>query len=127
MSNLTLKLSYFLAFFLQRVNGEIYKIDERMLQRLDELENHPHFYQRTVIDVEQSSSLQTARNQSGSQPNRNSCFVYVLPNFKESLLSQPFLQNYECTPSNLYVRPDQRDPSFNLMKVVKNKHLNSSL
>lgn len=29
-----------------QVNGEIYSIDENMLQALDKLENHPHLFER---------------------------------------------------------------------------------
>lgn len=39
------------ADFFGRARGEIYKVDETMLARLDHLEGHPHFYRRSRIDV----------------------------------------------------------------------------
>lgn len=35
----------------QFVLGEIYDVDSKMLKRLDELEEHPTFYERTEEDV----------------------------------------------------------------------------
>lgn len=34
-----------------RIEGEIYEIDEKMLSQLDVLENCPEFYDRKEIDV----------------------------------------------------------------------------
>lgn len=33
------------------INGEIYSVDERMMQHLDELEDYPQLYDRTKIDI----------------------------------------------------------------------------
>ncbi|HEY9816912.1 MAG TPA: gamma-glutamylcyclotransferase family protein [Candidatus Obscuribacterales bacterium] len=33
------------------IHGELYEIDENTLDALDSLEGHPHFYQRTEVDV----------------------------------------------------------------------------
>jgi gamma-glutamylaminecyclotransferase len=41
------------------VLGEIYAVDEAMLARLDRLEGHPSFYQRTQIRLEDGQEVQT--------------------------------------------------------------------
>lgn len=38
-----------------RINGEIYNVDENMLRRLDELEGHPHYYLRQQIDISENN------------------------------------------------------------------------
>lgn len=34
-----------------QVNGEIYSIDDKMLQTLDELEDHPNLYEREQVKI----------------------------------------------------------------------------
>ncbi len=41
------------------VAGEIYAVGEATLQRLDRLEGHPHFYTRTIIQLEDGTQVQT--------------------------------------------------------------------
>ncbi|MDQ7056677.1 MAG: gamma-glutamylcyclotransferase family protein [Persephonella sp.] len=36
---------------LTQIKGEIYEVDDETLQRLDELEGHPSFYKRELVDV----------------------------------------------------------------------------
>ena len=46
-------LSCFLHLFLyfQRVTGELFEVDSVMLEKLDDLESHPHLYVRREIDI----------------------------------------------------------------------------
>ena len=34
-----------------RIKGELYEVDDFILEELDYLEGHPHFYERELIDV----------------------------------------------------------------------------
>lgn len=34
-----------------QVNGEVYSVDDKMLQTLDKLENHPHLYERHEVKI----------------------------------------------------------------------------
>ena len=36
---------------LTQIKGEIYQVDDETLHRLDQLEGHPEFYKRELIDV----------------------------------------------------------------------------
>lgn len=42
---------YITVLYKQFVLGEIYDVDSKMLKRLDELEEHPTFYERTEEEV----------------------------------------------------------------------------
>jgi gamma-glutamylaminecyclotransferase len=55
----------------QVVIGEIYEVDRAALDRLDRLEGHPSFYERTEIVLECGSVVQTyllARDRFGNEP-----------------------------------------------------------
>lgn len=41
------------------VHGELYKADDALLQRLDELEGHPDFYQRQIIPLDDGRTAQS--------------------------------------------------------------------
>lgn len=41
------------------VHGEVYRVDDETLRRLDRLEGHPHFYTRTGIALEGGVQAQT--------------------------------------------------------------------
>ena len=43
------------------VLGEVYAVDEATLARLDRLEGHPSFYQRTQVRLEDGREVQTYR------------------------------------------------------------------
>jgi len=58
-----------------RIIGEIYKVDENKLKALDELEAHPTFYCREIIEAELDNGeiIQT--------------WIYVLPTWKPNLIA----------------------------------------
>jgi len=64
----------------------VYKIDDKMLSALDELENHPKYYVRREIGV-MFDGGSTLRN----------CWAYLLPNFPEEMLKLPFMSNYSSS------------------------------
>lgn len=79
-----------LIFVLQNIQGEIYEVDEQMLAKLDELEDHPNFYERelTTIDVTQ--------NAKGDQlSTQKECWCYFLKKYKPRMLDLPYLESYD--------------------------------
>ena len=47
----------------QEVSGQIFEVDEKMLQFLDDFEEHPNVYQRVEVNVIVESSKLTVRGQ----------------------------------------------------------------
>ncbi|XP_046357423.2 gamma-glutamylaminecyclotransferase-like isoform X1 [Haliotis rufescens] len=74
----------------KNIQGEIYEVDEQMLAKLDELEDHPNFYERelTTIDVTQ--------NGKGDQlSTEKECWCYFLKKYKPRMLDLPYLESYD--------------------------------
>ncbi|XP_060077250.1 putative gamma-glutamylcyclotransferase CG2811 [Ylistrum balloti] len=71
-----------------RIKGEVYDVNEPVLDALDELEGHPNFYRREVIPVtcEDGSTLE--------------CGCYFLLNFRKDLLELPFHDSYHYKGSH---------------------------
>lgn len=72
-----------------QVDGEIFEVDDEMLERLDELESHPMYYKRFIKDVEITDT------DSSSKPKIVPCWCYFLQNFKPFMLKLPFLKCYQ--------------------------------
>ena len=73
------------------ITGEIYSVDQSMLERLDVLEGVPKHYQRRI----ESIMLQSTEPSIELKPNTlMNCWVYVCGNFKDELLQLPFLTSF---------------------------------
>ena len=48
MGVLSTELAVFLYMLYQCVLGEVYEVDDKMLELLDQLEDHPKYYERKV-------------------------------------------------------------------------------
>ncbi|XP_018571032.1 putative gamma-glutamylcyclotransferase CG2811 isoform X2 [Anoplophora glabripennis] len=72
------------------VQGEVYQIDNKVLAKLDTLEDHPNYYIRDLYDVE---SLNETRE-------KTKAWIYVIKNFKKDLLNQPFYESYSNSGSH---------------------------
>ncbi|XP_075056064.1 gamma-glutamylaminecyclotransferase isoform X2 [Mixophyes fleayi] len=78
------------------IAGEIYLVDDQMLQFLDGFESCPDMYQRTVKRIEivkwkdrrDSPEKRTAGN-------TIECFVYSTTTYQPEWLSLPYLQSYD--------------------------------
>ncbi|XP_030374751.1 putative gamma-glutamylcyclotransferase CG2811 isoform X2 [Scaptodrosophila lebanonensis] len=72
------------------VQGEIYEIDEQMLGNLDILEDYPRYYDREIqaIITDQNDTVE--------------CWLYLIRNYPEKLLSKPHLNSYHNTPKQPY-------------------------
>ncbi|XP_067004520.1 putative gamma-glutamylcyclotransferase CG2811 isoform X2 [Anabrus simplex] len=70
------------------VIGEVYEVDQPMLEQLDILEDHPNFYVRRIEDV------RVMDNKEGLVIN---CWIYFLQNFKPGMLKQELFKEYSSS------------------------------
>ncbi|XP_059577086.1 gamma-glutamylaminecyclotransferase isoform X1 [Alligator mississippiensis] len=97
----------------RHVAGEIYTVDDQMLQFLDEFEGCPDMYQRTpvriaVVEWKGKSSTPEER------PAVNSimeCFVYSTTTFQPEWVNLPYYDNYDSLGKHglCYVLRESRD------------------
>ncbi len=67
----------------ERVEGEVFEVNDTMLKILDDFEGHPDYYVRREEDVLLDDNTSTVK-----------VWIYFLPRFKGSMLQLPFLSNY---------------------------------
>ncbi|XP_034951424.1 putative gamma-glutamylcyclotransferase CG2811 [Chelonus insularis] len=81
------------------VLGEVYDVDSKMLEKMDQLEEHPTFYTRIEDDVLLAPDKPNFEFDDGI-----SCAtragIYFLPKFKDSLLEKPMYSNYSSEGSH---------------------------
>ncbi|XP_038049457.1 gamma-glutamylaminecyclotransferase-like isoform X1 [Patiria miniata] len=101
--------------------GEIYEVDDKMLQHCDVFESCPQYYQRTTIQV------QLIEDSAGSkvEGNIDDIFVYVLRDFKDFMLELPQYECYDsCGPHGLTYRSRYerlREYANHRLEVMKEK------
>ncbi|XP_063977204.1 putative gamma-glutamylcyclotransferase CG2811 isoform X2 [Diachasmimorpha longicaudata] len=75
-----------------QILGELYDVDSKMMDKLDELEEHPSFYVRTEEDIIM------ARDKKDVNIEQIGCvtkaWTYFLPKFKSNLLQLPMYSSY---------------------------------
>ncbi|KAM6178922.1 gamma-glutamylaminecyclotransferase [Rhynchocyon petersi] len=79
------------------VAGEIYAVDEQMLQFLDEFEGCPDMYQRTLVRVE-VLEWEGERGVPEETPAANrivQCFVYSTDTYSPEWVHLPYHDNYD--------------------------------
>ncbi|KAK3916029.1 Troponin C-akin-1 protein [Frankliniella fusca] len=94
----------------QFVTGEIYEVDDKMLQNLDVLEDYPSWY------VRERRMFKFSHDQSNVE-----AWVYLLQTYKESLLELPFLQDYKSQGMHglKYCEPEKRDEAYDACSDVQ--------
>uniref|UniRef100_A0A131YM80 Gamma-glutamylcyclotransferase family protein n=1 Tax=Rhipicephalus appendiculatus TaxID=34631 RepID=A0A131YM80_RHIAP len=89
------------------VHGEVYQVDDRMLEVLDRLESHPDYYVRSQEDVFMLSQPKssTDANVEGTTPtppteagDKRKAWIYFLRKFERQLLSLPVVPHYTRKP-----------------------------
>ncbi|KAK3092371.1 hypothetical protein FSP39_002092 [Pinctada imbricata] len=80
----------------KNIHGEVYTVDDAVLKRLDELENHPDVYKRRVIPVIMDGHV-------------NQCWCYFLTDFKPEILRLPYLESYDAYGPQGYVPAKEHD------------------
>jgi len=93
-----------------QVKGEVYLVDDAMLGQLDILEDHPTYYRRRHEEVVKSGSEETL-----------SCWVYILVQAKEEMMSLPLLSEYRSKGDHgrPYVPREERENLTNYYSDVK--------
>lgn len=93
------------AGLLGHVSGEVYKVDDAGLARLDKLESHPEFYRREEIDIQadfaREGSLRLA-------------WCYFLNDPSDRIVDHALVPSYAATPVNgvvTWTRDDVFDAS----------------
>lgn len=67
------------------VLGEVYDVDDKMLEVLDKLEDHPKCYERKIRKVKMQESGKELE-----------CWVYLLHKYKPFMMELPFLDDYSA-------------------------------
>lgn len=100
----------------QNVKGEIYEVDDHVLSQLDILENHPSFYVRETESVQ----IIPQNEESNDSKEELKCWIYFLKQFKPSLLSMPFLVEYQSEGNHAqpYLPPHKRTPGYQVKNDV---------
>jgi len=92
------------------IYGEVYEVDEKMLGKLDELEDHPTYYERRLEKVSMMEDKQEM-----------TCWIYILKKHKEEMLQLPMLSSYrsEGDHGRPYVPRSAREDLTNYYSDVK--------
>ena len=116
-------LSLSLCVSLQLVRGEVYAVDRAMLDRLDQLEDHPNLYQRMAVQcvLLEEGQGQWAGRGVGEVVDTE---TYFLTDYREELLGLPYIANYGDTPSVVeqYFPKSERETAAELYKDVKKQY-----
>lgn len=77
------------TFLQQKIEGEVYSVDSKMLSFLDDFEGHPTYYTRMKIEVTSASEDFTDKP-----------WVYFINQYKQELLDLPMYANYDSYASH---------------------------
>lgn len=80
-----------------RVTGEIYFVDDQMLQFLDEFEGCPNMYQRTPMRVEVLDWENKNSTSEGASAIKDilECYVYSTTTYQPEWMHLPYYDNYD--------------------------------
>ncbi|KAF4119109.1 gamma-glutamylaminecyclotransferase C [Onychostoma macrolepis] len=90
----------------QRVYGEIYRVDQKMLEFLDRFEHCPEWYQRTKIQLEVQDG------DAEGEKSIEEAFVYRKTTYESEWLQKPTYESYDANGDHglKYVSPEDRSP-----------------
>lgn len=90
------------------VAGEIYTVDDQMLQFLDEFEGCPDMYQRTTMRIE---VVEWEGKSSAAGSSVMECFVYSTTTYQPEWVQLPYHDNYDSSGTHglSYVLRESRD------------------
>lgn len=71
------------------MSGEIYKIDDKMLQFLDKFEHNPDVYIREEAEIEIIPPT-------NGHPKTVTAWIFVFHSFRDDLLDEEYFENYIC-------------------------------
>ncbi|NXX73944.1 GGACT glutamylaminecyclotransferase, partial [Urocolius indicus] len=89
-----------------QIDGDIYTVDDQMLQFLDEFEGCPETYQRTLMRIE----VVEWEGKGGAGEDVVECFVYYKETYPPEWVSLPYHQGYDSQGKHglRYVLPEHR-------------------
>lgn len=107
----------------ENVTGEVFDVDDKMLEVLDELEGHPDFYQREILPFTftKDSKDDAIEGSSGSAG------VYLLKEFNVKMVDLPYLKSYDSqdpTHSRHYVGSEDDLDDLNELHELIEKEIN---
>ncbi|XP_025922326.1 gamma-glutamylaminecyclotransferase isoform X1 [Apteryx rowi] len=95
------------------VAGEIYSVDDQMLQFLDEFEGCPDMYQRTPMSIEvvEWEGKSSAPGERPAACRVMECFVYSTTTYQPEWVHLPYYDNYDSSGKHglSYVLRESRD------------------
>lgn len=104
------------------VEGEIYCVDDTMLELLDDFEDAPNYYKRLTVEIAVNEPLNDdirLENDSLIQ-----CSSYQLTNFKPELLNLELYETYSCSLAPPYTEMDEDDDDteyYNEVLILEDK------
>lgn len=85
----------------QRVRGELYEVDDKMLSFLDDFENCPTMYQRTLVNLELDKGV--------TDGSITEAFVYSTTTYKPDWTKLPTYENYDAYGDHGLVYVDRKN------------------
>ena len=102
-----------MPLFFQKVEGELYNIDDAMLSAMDKQEGHPYFYERDTVSVKLTHDSQ---DKDVSQDNITvECFVYYIKRFKQKTIELEHIACYHDSAEKRYMGPAKGE--LNCMEI----------
>ncbi|GFO30363.1 gamma-glutamylaminecyclotransferase [Plakobranchus ocellatus] len=91
------------------VEGELYEVDDAKLRSLDELEDHPNFYQRLPVQIKiRTENLE-------AEGNVLECWAYFMTRWRQELLDLPKLKSFSSS-MQYKVPPEERKRRKEVLK-----------
>ncbi|XP_042189731.1 protein O-mannosyl-transferase TMTC4 isoform X3 [Callorhinchus milii] len=84
----------------QNIAGEIYTVDDKLLQFLDEFEGCPDHYQRIPTSIRIQECAQENTLSSKTENTILKCFMYSKSSYQQEWLNLPFHNNYDAFGSH---------------------------
>ncbi|GFR84507.1 gamma-glutamylaminecyclotransferase [Elysia marginata] len=91
----------------QHVEGELYEVDDEKLASLDDLEGHPHFYQRLVTKVRTPGLKSSTKTITMDNDNVLECWAYFITSYCREVLDLPRLKSF-TNPIHYNISPEER-------------------
>ncbi|XP_076678997.1 putative gamma-glutamylcyclotransferase CG2811 isoform X1 [Andrena cerasifolii] len=104
------------------VLGEVYDVDTHMLKKLDELEEHPTFYERSEESVMMAPEAKIKATDNFEEVGiLMKAWIYFIPKFRSSLLDGAMYRSYTNEGSHglKYCEKYVREPSYNHRSEVQ--------
>ena len=81
---------------MQRLQGELYRIDDKMLNWLEDFEGHPNYYERDRLKVVVTEdAVDTPGKKEGESQGRSvECWAYVLKKYPPHMLKRTVYSTY---------------------------------